>query len=97
MSTNCSVSYKHSAYNIISSKYLKFSVIMKKKQKQKRTHSDNRKIICALCLRKDEKCYPMNEDREVITKAYFFNACAMCIKILLDCVVSVDIIVLLTS
>ena len=41
---------------------------MKKKQKQKRTHSDNRKIICALCLRKDEKCYPMNKDREVITK-----------------------------
>ena len=38
---------------------------MKKRIKQKRTHSDNRNIICALCLSKDEKCNPINKDREV--------------------------------
>ena len=41
---------------------------MKKEEKQKKTHSDNRKVICAFCLRKGVICYPMNEDREVIIK-----------------------------
>ena len=68
---------------------------MKKEEKQKKTHSDNRKVICAFCLRKGVICYPMNEDREVIRKQGLLIQC-ICIKILLDCVVSVDIIVLLT-